>query len=318
MQQAEVIRDPIKHESEETNLDMMALIASFGGGMVGAYMGALPAFIMTGILALCGAIATAAGASTDIAVGFLAFGSLLGPHIAFAGGVAAAAYAAKKGKIASGTDILACLNGTGAPDVLLVGGAFGVLGFLICYGISITPLGPLTDLPGITVVISGIIARLAFGNTGVTGKFTGEGKRAWMPDSAATMYNVVLGAGIGIAVSYVAASLAMAGVSEGTLGIFPIICFGISAFTLIFTQTGFAMPASHHITLPASSAAVLGITAYGPSGAALGVLFGILGSVVGGIAASTFNSHCDTHIDPPATTIFTLTIVISLIRMSIM
>ena len=76
--------------------------------------------------------------------------------LCFAGGVAAAGYAGRKGKLASGTDILSSLNGLGEPDVLLVGGIFGVLGFLIHYCIGLLPVigsaGPATtDLPGITV-----------------------------------------------------------------------------------------------------------------------------------------------------------------------
>ncbi len=168
-------------------MDILALVAAFGGGVIGAYMGALPVFIMTGLFALVGGIATAAGGTTDIAVGVLAFGSFVGPHIAFAGGVAAAAYAAKKGKISSGCDILSPLNGTGAPDVLVVGGVFGVLGFLICYVISLTPLGPLTDLPGITVFILALATRLVFGTTGITGKYTDSAPRTWMPDGASTV-----------------------------------------------------------------------------------------------------------------------------------
>ena len=71
-------------------MDILALIAAFGGGIIGAYMGALPAFIMTGIYALVGGVLTAAGVGGDVAVNYLAFGSFVGPHIAFAGGVAAA------------------------------------------------------------------------------------------------------------------------------------------------------------------------------------------------------------------------------------
>ena len=37
-------------------MDILALIAAFGGGIIGAYMGALPAFIMTGIYALVGGV----------------------------------------------------------------------------------------------------------------------------------------------------------------------------------------------------------------------------------------------------------------------
>lgn len=298
-------------------MDILALVAAFGGGVIGAYMGALPVFIMTGLFALAGGIATAAGAPADIAVGALAFGSFVGPHIAFAGGVAAAGYAGKKGKISSGCDILSPLNGTGAPDVLVVGGIFGVLGFLICYFISLTPVGPLTDLPGITVFILALVTRLLFGTTGLTGKYTGEGPRAWMPDSTSTLYNIVLGGGIGIAVSFVPASLYVAGASEAAMGIYPVICFGFAAITLVFTQTGFAMPATHHIIYPSAVAAVAGITALGPVGALLGVFFGAFGAWLGAVAGNIFNSHCDTHIDPPATAIFIQIILISLIKMAI-
>ena len=68
-------------------MNLFALVASFGGGIIGAYMGALPAFILTGVIAIAGSVAAMAGGA-DMTVGFIAFGSYLGPHIAFAGGVA--------------------------------------------------------------------------------------------------------------------------------------------------------------------------------------------------------------------------------------
>ena len=128
-------------------MDILALIAAFGGGIIGAYMGALPAFIMTGIYALVGGVLTAAGVGGDVAVNYLAFGSFVGPHIAFAGGVAAAGYAGRKGKLASGTDILSSLNGLGEPDVLLVGGIFGVLGFLSTTASDCCPSSAAPALP---------------------------------------------------------------------------------------------------------------------------------------------------------------------------
>lgn len=293
-------------------MDILALVAAFGGGVVGAYIGAVPAFVMTGVFALVGGVVTAAGVDGGVAINAIAFGSFLGPHIAFAGGVAAAAYAGKKKIIPSGTDVVSCLNGTGAPDVLLVGGVFGVIGYIIATLIGMTPLGPLTDLPGITVVISAIIARYAFGQTGIVGKYTGSGPRVWFSTGKGFLYNVILGGGLGIAVSFVAATLYNAG-NEVALGIFPIICFGFSATTLLFACGGLACPATHHIALPAGLAAVVGLHAFGAGGAVLGVLFGILGSLGGDLFGNTFNSHCDSHIDPPATTIFILTIVINLI-----
>ena len=282
-------------------MDILALIAAFGGGIIGAYMGALPAFIMTGIYALVGGVLTAAGVGGDVAVNYLAFGSFVGPHIAFAGGVAAAGYAGRKGKLASGTDILSSLNGLGEPDVLLVVGLLPVIG----------SAGPATtDLPGITVFILAVVTRLAFGKTGLTGKYTGSGKREWFATGKGFIYNVVLGGGIGIVVGFIAAFL-YENEFTAAFSIFPIVCFGFAAITLIFTQTGFATPATHHIFLPSGLAAVAGITAWGPAGALLGVLFGILGSLLGDLVGKSLNSHCDTHIDPPATTIFILTIVIN-------
>ena len=231
-------------------MDLFALVAAFGGGIIGAYMGALPAFIMTGIFAL-------------------------------------------------------------------VGGIFGVLGYLVSYGIGMLPVignaGPATtDLPGITVFILAVITRLVFGQTGLTGKYTGTGKREWFSTGKGFVYNVVLGGGIGIVVSCLAVVLYQSG-NTAAFGIFPIICFGFAAISLIFTQTGFATPATHHIFLPAALAASAGILAWGESGFVLGVVFGILGSLLGDLVGKTLNSHCDTHIDPPATTIFILTIIINAI-----
>ena len=187
--------------------------------------------------------------------------------------------------------------------------------FLILYCIGLLPVigsaGPATtDLPGITVFILAVVTRLAFGKTGLTGKYTGSGKREWFATGKGFVYNVVLGGGIGIVVSFIAAFL-YENEFTAAFSIFPIVCFGFAAITLIFTQTGFATPATHHIFLPSGLAAVAGITAWGPAGALLGVLFGILGSLLGDLVGKSLNSHCDTHIDPPATTIFILTIVIN-------
>ena len=148
-------------------MNLFALVASFGGGIIGAYMGALPAFILTGVIAIAGSVAAMAGGA-DMTVGFIAFGSYLGPHIAFAGGVAASAYAGRTKKLGSGTDILSCLNGLADPATLLVGGVFGVIGFLIHYLIG-TVLHLNTDLPGFTVILSAVIARLVFGSGGLIG-----------------------------------------------------------------------------------------------------------------------------------------------------
>jgi hypothetical protein len=302
-------------------MDLFALIAAFGGGVIGAYLGALPAFIMTGVFALVGGLITAAGVGGDIAVNILAFGSFVGPHIAFAGGVAAAAYAGKKGKLASGTDILSALYGLNEPDVLVVGGIFGVLGYLVRYIISILPVigsngVAATDQPGITVFILAVVARLVFGSTGLTGNYTGSGPREWFSTGKGFVQNLVWGGSIGLVVSGIAMGLYNSG-NDAAFGIFPIVCFGFAAMTLIFTQTGFAVPSTHHIFLPSALAACAAIPVWGAGGIILGVVFGMLGALLGDLVGKSLNSYVDSHIDPPATTIFILTIVVNAIASAI-
>lgn len=276
-------------------MDLFALVAAFGGGVLGAMLGALPVFILTGVFAVVGGLMGMAGIA-ELSIGSITFGSMLGPHIAFAGGVAAAAFAGKKKLIPNGADILYSLNGTGSSAVICVGGMFGVMGYLIklFYG-DILHLR--TDLPAITVITLAIITRLVFGTTGLFGKYEGTEKRAWVPTGSPLVYNILLGLGIGAAVSGVAVSLLSSGASKEAMAMFPIACFGLSAVSLIFVQTGFAAPASHHITLPAASAAVMTGNVW------IGVLVAIFCTVLGDTLAKTFNSHCDTHIDPPAFTI---------------
>ncbi|MFR3730317.1 hypothetical protein [Lacrimispora sp.] len=286
-------------------MDVFAFIGAFGGGIIGAYIGALPAFILTGVIAIAGAAAAMAGGA-DASIGFVAFGSYLGPHIAFAGGVAAAAYAGKKKMLQSGTDILSPLYGLSDPVTLLVGGGFGVLGFVVHYFAgSIFRLN--TDLPGITVIVSALIARFAFGSSGLTGKTEAGEKREYVTVGKGFFCNGLLGAGIGTAAGFVYQSMASGGASQAAIGNFPVLCFGIAAFSLIFTQTGFAVPSTHHIALISALAAV---TSGNP---VMGTVFGILTALFGDIAGKVFNSHCDTHIDPPACTIFIFTFLVNVL-----
>ncbi|NLY46317.1 MAG: hypothetical protein GX053_10095 [Tissierella sp.] len=282
------------------------LIAAFGGGVLGACIGALPVFILTGIVAIAGGVVTLAGGA-DLSVGSIAFGSILGPHIAFAGGVAAAAYSANKKKdLDAGTNILASLNGFEDSATLLVGGIFGVFGFLLSYLYGDILKIP-TDIPAISVFTLAIITRLILGTSGLRGRDDEDCERAYFKKGKSLGYSIVFGGGIGIAISYVGYSLLASGVSSELLGIYPVICFGISATALIFTQTGFATPATHHITLPAAAATIMS------GNPIVGVIFAIIGTLLGDLAANVLNTNCDSHIDPPATSIMIVMLVINLL-----
>lgn len=303
-------------------MSFLSLIAAFGGGTFGAALGALPAFVMTGFVALAGTgIALAGG--PDALVGNLAFGSFFGPHIAFAGGVAAAAYAGRKSTISktaqlvsgdtvvleeedifNGSDITFALNAKGDYSVIIVGGIFGVIGYLINY-LYANVIGLQTDTVAMTVATSGILARLIMGKTGLIGKYTGTDSRIFVSKGNELIYNIVLGLIVGVVVSYTGAILIESGVSvDAVKTSYPLLCFAISAITLIFAQFGAGVPTTHHISLPAANAFVLS------GNPMIGIIVAIICSLVGDFFAKTFNSYCDSHIDPPACTIFIMTFII--------
>lgn len=275
-------------------MDYVLILAAFGGGVFGALIGALPAFIFTGIVGLIGVGVLAAG-GTDVILGQVVFGALLGPHIAFAGGVAAAAYEAnRKKQLDSGMDILSSPS-TKTSDVgaLFIGGVFGILGYLI--NLLYTKLAIPTDTVALTVFTSGVIARFAFGKTGLFGilKPVEGAARSFLPDAKTLSFVALYSLGVGAVISYLV-----------DLTQINVLGFVISAALLMFVQFGFNIPATHHITLVAGYATVA-------SGSVLmGALFAVIAGILGEIVARTFNSSCDTHIDPPATTIFALSLVI--------
>lgn len=248
--------------------DINIMLAAFGGGLFGAAVGGLPAFIMCGIMVLIGQVD-------------LAFGPYFGPHIAFAGGVAAAAYASKK-ELVAGTDILTPLVKFNDAGILIVGGVFGVGGYLI--QTLLAQVGTPTDTVAATVALSGIAARLIFGKSNLFSKPTAPSN---------TLFQLALGLGVGLISAY--ATLATNNVVLG---------FGVAAVTLIVLQFMGAGPVTHHLALPAAVAAAA------TGNILVGALFGILGVLVGDFVGKLFGG--DTHIDPPAVTITILTTVVVL------
>lgn len=302
-------------------MDFTMLIAAFGGGLLATFMGGLQAFIFTGLTVLAAILGGDFGAP---AIGIISFGSWFGPHVAFAGAVAGAAFAMTKNHIENGQDIVTPLVKFGDPMVLIVGGIFGMVGFLIQYIVG--PLvGPIvfggllgegaagyTDTVAFTVMLSGIIVRLVFGKTGLTGKTPAGEKREWVPTGNRLGFILTYGAGIGILIGGVAAALGTLGLVDGVaeaaylFSMTHVIGFAVAAISLIFITCGHYFEGWHHIVLPSGSTAIIVFTAtLNPFAAIIGAaITGMITAFMGEWAAKTFNSHCDTHIDPPAVTIF--------------
>ncbi len=272
------------------------ILASFGGGLFGAALGALPAFIFCGFLVLAGEALALAGGGGAL-TGTIAFGTLFGPHIAFAGGAAATAYAAKKNKLEDGANILKPLMGiTENWDIMLVGGIFGILGLVVNQFLA--SIGTPSDTIAITVVVSALVHRVMFGETSIFGKYDSEksdsrwnppAEIAWLPWQMNMSQLLPLGLGVGLVSGFIA-------IETGS----PFIMFGIAAASLIILEAKGEGPVTHHIAFPAGAAALA-------TGSVIwGGIFGILGAFLGEFFARLFYDWGDTHIDPPAATIATL------------
>jgi hypothetical protein len=296
-------------------MNIFALIAAFGGGVFAASIGALPAFIMTGVFAVVGAVAGICGADGGFLAGYMAFGSFFGPHVSFAAGVAAAAYAKKKGYSDNGANIVACASCYNKADVLLVGGIFGVIGFLIkelivanLFAGTISPM-LVTDGPGIVVFTSGVIVRLVFGGKLRTGKETFS-----KGDGLVTTIMIAIGYSIAVAGVYLwAAQTLPEDVVARISGNYAVLIFGMAAVGLFFAEMGQAFFGCHHIVIIAAEATVQSYARMQNMYVSLivGVIFGVLAAILADFEGHLLNSGTDSHIDPPAFAIFIMTFVVN-------
>ncbi len=334
------------------------LLAAFAGGAFGAAIGALPTFVFTGVLVIAGETLTVARQSLapDAAVppvtDAIALGVVFGPHVSFAGGAAAAAYAARRGYLdefeleTEYHPAKHVTSGLGTkPDVLLVGGLFGAAGHLL-FVVSETLSAP-WDPVAIGVVFSALLHRAVFGyaligrvrTDGLLDmspfergqRLASDGGRPVVDPWLEHMFRwegvAVLGVVVGILGAYIAYLTAS-----------PFLAFGISAATLVFMTAGVdRIPVTHHITLPASTAplAVAGLSAGELSPAAVaaaiplwqallvgaafglvGAAFGLVGALAGELCQRVFYAHADTHLDPPAASIVVSTALIAGLAMA--
>jgi len=316
--------------------DPQIWIGAAAGGAFGAALGALPAFVFTGFLVMVGGLAPSPGGQEAIGGVGVGFGPVFGPHISFAGGAAAAAFAAKQGYMESGFDYHNGKDITFAlgskPDILAVGAAFGLFGIALeqVFRQAAVPTDPIA----FTVFASALVHRAVFGYSVIgvvsnkadgyfdmgpfereelreSGEVPGDGEMVgserlavepWLPNMYKWPHVAAIGLVAGAAAGYAA-------LQTGS----PFLGFGISAATLLFLNLGVErIPVTHHMTLPGATAYVAataegGATLAGSGpGVALVVaaVFGLLGALVGEVIQRIFYAHGDTHVDPPATSIF--------------
>jgi len=330
---------------------LLLLITALAGGAFGAAIGALPAFIFTGFVVFLGEglailqreIGTLPGVNAgELAAGVtgvIGFGAVTGPHIAFAGGVAASAYAGKKYPEMEpegwdyhfGKNILYAF-GT-KPDILAVGAVFGLLGmFINQVGAAV---GTPTDTIALSVVLTAVIARVAFGYP-LVGRPAGKGILDMTPfereepRAAADGGEVPMEHEGRLATEpwlphqYKWAGVATIGLVGGILGgyiwlqtgsIF--LGYAISAMSLLFLQLGVEkIPVTHHITLIGAVGAVVvdpiagGVVALLAAGA-----FGVVSGLLGEATQRVMYAHSGTHVDPPAMAIAIAMLVVAVLAL---
>ncbi|WP_049982357.1 hypothetical protein [Halorubrum sp. BV1] len=319
---------------------LLLIITALAGGAFGAAIGALPAFVFTGFVVFLGegvAIlqrqvtgqigAIEPGQLAAGITGVIGFGAITGPHIAFAGGVAASAYAGKKYPEMEpagwdyhfGKNILYAF-GT-KPDILAVGAIFGVLGVVInqlSASLLVVSGTGVTDSIALTVVLSAFIARAAFGYP-IVGSPNGSGYLDMSPfeneeshpkaDGGPEEHAGRLATEPWLPQQYKWLNVAVIGVVGGLLGGYIWIQTGsiflgyaISAMSLLFLQLGVEnFPVTHHITLIGAVGAVVVDPIAGSVVALLAAgAFGAVSGLLGEVTQRLFYSHSGTHVDPPA------------------
>jgi hypothetical protein len=337
-----------------SELTIEILLAGLAGGMLGAAIGALPSLSLAGAIVVVGEIAGLfmnvedggvlatvfdVDAATVDAVGLsgaIGLGPVLGPHVAFAGGVAAAAFVGRSETFDTTFRYHQAKNITkplgSDPITLVVGGAFGVLGVLVARvaaGLEF-PVDPIF----LAIVVSAFVHRLTLGYP-LVGRIRGmdrsifdmsphvrddrwgeesydteqgtEGRKVvevWLPDHYEPGNVAVLGLAVGLVSGYIAL------VSSS-----PFLAFGISLFSLAFLSLGlYSFPVTHHMALPAGIAALAVANEFEPVvGIIAAGIFGVLGGLLGEAAQRAFYAHGDTHVDPPAVAIVLTTLLLTLL-----
>jgi len=294
-------------------MTIVSLVAAFGGGVFGSLIGGTTAFVFTGILGLIGVAVSLSGGG-DVVLNEIAFGPFFGPHVAFVGGVAAAAYLGRQktselkkigfppntdsqqiyadeyenhnidtdyiSSLIDGADATIPLFKTKNSIALIIGGTFGILGHILNYIFANVLMIPI-DTIALVVITMGIISRLIFGSSGLTGQYP-EGESRFTPVKETLLFNTIWGIGLSAVVGYVVLLLEIE-----TIG------FVISATSLIFLYFGLSFPVSHHVTMVAGYAAMTFGNIW------MAIVFGVLALISGEITERSVNTYVDTHIDMP-------------------
>jgi hypothetical protein len=297
---------------------LITIITAFSAGFLAAGLGAATSIVMTAFMILAGMMANIAGADYNIVTN-IGFGLFLGPQVAFGPACAAAVYAFKKGYMDNGGDIFKPLITLHKPDVMVVGGIFGILGWYINIGLGALTNGTL-DTVASTVVIVSLLGKVLFTGT-LFGKVP-EGKSrfsldavSWLPyQSCTTSISLMLhGMTVGAITSYFVYAMCTTAAETGNTALvdacgFPV--WAIAVIGFLAMCYGYQVPIYHHIAFGAVYASKMAFQAGGGQSCILwGIAFGLLAAYLGDFLAKVFFLYGDAFIDPPSMTIAAISIL---------
>ena len=269
-------------------MSLYMLAIAFCGGTIAALAGAFQACYLGGLVMIfMTAFPQQVFLSDLVSYGFF-------PYISFTGAVAATAYASKIRKHDfGGAAILNSLSRTMDVTVLLVSGTVSVLSLITATLIGKT--GLTIDSGSVSVVLFSCLTRVFFGD----GKFLNPRMKEiprYSTRKSEWLYWAFLGLVIG----------AMSGCLIQKTGN-TWLPFYLSLASLMFYFINPDFPPSHHITCSAGYAMLA-------TGSVLAAaVWGAIASVVATVIGDAINTDASTHIDPPATTIGLLSIIIYII-----
>lgn len=267
-------------------------ISSFAGGTFAALIGPLPALILSGIFIVIGSAIIMAGGDTTF-LNIVGLGPFFGPHISWAAGLAALAYAGSRGFL-HGQQITIPLIKFKKIDQIAIGGLFGLVAYLINEGLG-TILGNHGNALACTVFIICIAARLIFGRTGPFGK--PEGRKKVLPNTQTLAFNILVGLAFGFLNGYTALLT-----GQAVLG------FGIALAALIILQAGADdCPILHNVALIAATTALATQNLY------IAAIFGAITILLEEILHNLFINDGDTFVDTWATSIAIMSFFVALL-----
>lgn len=268
-------------------MDFGMMILAFFAGVIGTFLGGTQTFICTGLIGLIVSGLTLLGYDVSF-LNDVILNVLFLPCVIFNGASVATAYAAKNHDI-RGVNTDKSLLFTMDHKVFLCGGLFGLIGYLLfclfsCFNIPM-------DIGALVVVIVGIIGRLLFNQE------QWINKKGFTPSKNAMIhlltFQLLLSTGVSLITIFL---VQLTGIVS--------IGFYVSAFSLIFAFQYPRFPATHHISM------VVGYAFMQTGDILISILFGIISHLLFTVFGIIFNVDCGTHIDPPAVSIGTMSLMI--------